>query len=114
MTRNEEFGRWRRNDKGCGAVMGTFECLLAWVWGASGVGYLVDFIRSGCNHLAIAEVADIAPFDRMVGGGFAFGGALSRRRYGSEPNAPVLRRKERDASRGSPGSFSDDNAVALG
>ena len=33
---------------------------------------------------------------------------------GSEPNAPVLRRKERDASRGSPGSFGGQNAPASG
>jgi hypothetical protein len=39
-----------------------------------GFGYFVDVEGLGCNHLAIAEVAEYALSDRVVGGGFcAFG-----------------------------------------
>jgi hypothetical protein len=71
MTRNEEFGR--RNDKGCGAAIATFE-------GSTFVGMGAVFasaiVLTGgvteCNHLAIADVADYAPSDRRSEGAFAF------------------------------------------
>src|ERR1700691_837419 len=39
-------------------------------------------------------------------------GGFRARPYGSEPNAPLLGRKKRDASRGSPGSFAAQKKLA--
>ena len=40
------------------------------------MAYFLDFDLGGWNHLVIAEVADVAPSDRVVGGGFCVWGVL--------------------------------------
>ena len=77
-------------------------------------------LRSGRSEPAIGEARDTlvgsdASQAHSCLGFLLWGwGAVGRTRYGSEPNARVLCRQKRGTSRGSPGSFSDDEAVASG
>jgi len=44
----------------------------------------LDFTGAGCNHLAIADVADYAPSDRWSEGAFAFWDRIPMSRKGGE------------------------------
>jgi hypothetical protein len=74
----------------------------------------VDLGWRGCNHLAIAEVVDIAAFDQMVGRGFCVSGSLSADDKEASQTREYCAAESAAHRAARPWSFSDDKTVASG
>jgi hypothetical protein len=83
--------------------------------GASRNGaYFLDLDLGGWNHLVIAEVAELAPSDRVVGGGFCVWAvsADGNREASQTRDYCAAKSAARRAARSGP--LGDDKAVASG